>query len=240
MSGTLMVDRRARRVDRAALDAVAVPEPEGRWYPIGHREVLGLVTENLGHAGFRVQRQELALSNDDRQFFATLDVSAEIVDGVNLAVGVRNSIDKSLSAAICMGELVLVCSNLAFGGELQIARKHTRFATRDLDRRIAGLVSQVGQYQEVSAARIARLKRRVMAPGPARAMMLRAAEKGIIGWRMLPKVIREWEAPRYPQFEPRTAWSLLNAFTEAIKQRQARLPVAAARQTIRLQQMLAT
>jgi hypothetical protein len=234
-----MVDRRARRVERVEVDAVTVPPPEGRWYPIGHGQVLDLVTENLGAAGLSVERQELALSNDNRQFFATLDVSAEVVEGVKLEVGVRNSIDKSLSAAICMGEMVLVCSNLSFGGELQIARKHTTNALKDLRDQIPSLIAQVDDYKGVSAMRIACLKRRILDPDLARSVMLKAAEQQIIGWRMLPLVLKEWNEPRYKDFEPRTAWSMLNAFTEALKGRQGEWPVSAARQTMRLQQMLA-
>jgi hypothetical protein len=56
---------------------------------------------------------------------------------------------------------------------------------------------------------------------------------------MLPKALKEWNEPRHAEFEPRTAWSMLNAFTEALKERQGEWPVSAARQTMRLQQMLA-
>ena len=32
------------------------------------------------------------------------------------------------------------------------------------------------------------------------------------------QVLREWHTPRHEEFQPRTAWSLFNAFTEARKQ----------------------
>ena len=33
------------------------------------------------------------------------------------------------------------------------------------------------------------------------------------------KVLKEWNEPRHAQFELRTAWSMLNASTEALKKR---------------------
>jgi hypothetical protein len=45
-------------------------------------------------------------------------------DGVNLAVGLRSSIDKSIALQWCCGSRVFVCDNLAFSAETQITRKH--------------------------------------------------------------------------------------------------------------------
>jgi hypothetical protein len=49
----------------------------------------------------------------------------------------------------------------------------------------------------------------------------------------LQKVCAEWEEPRHDEFRPRSAWSLLNAFTEILKPRSI-APQALVAQTIRL------
>ena len=33
----------------------------------------------------------------------------------------------------------------------------------------------------------------------------------------VPKVLTDWRTPRHEAFEPRTAWSLFNCFTEIMK-----------------------
>ena len=33
----------------------------------------------------------------------------------------------------------------------------------------------------------------------------------------MPKVLADWRKPRHEAFEPRTAWSLFNCFTETMK-----------------------
>jgi hypothetical protein len=34
----------------------------------------------------------------------------------------------------------------------------------------------------------------------------------------MPKVLADWRKPRHEEFEPRTAWSLFNCFTETLKE----------------------
>jgi hypothetical protein len=58
------------------------------------------------------------------------------------AVGIRNSHDKTFPAGLVAGTKVFCCDNLAFSGEVQISRKHTRFAERDLTHLTARAVGQ--------------------------------------------------------------------------------------------------
>jgi hypothetical protein len=60
------------------------------------------------------------LARKDARFFATLDLENEVCDGVRLAVGIRNSFDKSFPIGFCCGERVMVCDNLSFGSEVII------------------------------------------------------------------------------------------------------------------------
>jgi hypothetical protein len=68
--------------------------------------------------------------------------------------------------------------------------------------------------------------------------MLRSYEQGIISLRTLPQVIDAWRKPAHPDFEPRTLWSLMNAFTGALKNRSMSNPQQFALQTIRLNALL--
>src|SRR5262249_47309324 len=54
------------------LRAVPTPQPEGRWFPIGHATVLDTVKSTLGEAGFEVTDQKLALDRGTARFFGTL------------------------------------------------------------------------------------------------------------------------------------------------------------------------
>jgi hypothetical protein len=47
--------------------------------------------------------------------------------------------------------------------------------------------------------------------------MIEAIRVGVLSASRLPKVIEAWEGPVHAEFSPRTAWSLLNAFSEVAK-----------------------
>jgi hypothetical protein len=237
-SSSLVLHRGAVQVTPDELESYQAPPPSGRWFPLSHSRVLSVVSRNLIDLGYRVERQELGLMRDGSRFFATLDLASPVADGVSLAVGIRNSVDKSFPLGFCAGSRVFVCDNLAFRSELLVRRKHTIHGERDFARRIAEAVAGLDTFRADETGRIDRLRALEVAEERADALILRGYEAGIVGPRELPRVLREWRNPPHEDFRPRTAWSLLNAFTAALKA-QARLqPHAFAVRTMRLGALL--
>jgi hypothetical protein len=108
-SSTLMLHCGARRVSRDELAAVPTPAPTATWFPVPHLSVLDTTIERLAEAGYRVRKTDLALNREGRQFFGTLDLDTPLVNGVTLAVGIRNSCDKSFPLGFAAGNRVFVC-----------------------------------------------------------------------------------------------------------------------------------
>lgn len=235
---TLITHCGARQVTWGELDLIPTPAATETWFPLSHSQVLGSVVETLDAAGFGVKSMTLGVTADDARFFGTLQLQSEIVPGVGLAVGVRNSTDKSLPIGFCCGQWVFVCDNLAFSSEVVITKKHTRFGESRFNEGIANTVAGLGQYRATEARRIECFKNTELSPDRANSLILQAYEKRIIGARLLPKVIEEWRQPKHAEFREKTAWSLLNAFTEVIKDRQKRQPSRAAHETITLQKLI--
>jgi hypothetical protein len=175
---------------------------------------------------------------DGSRFFGTLDLKSPISEGISLAVGIRNSVDKSFPLGFCAGSRVFVCDNLAFRSELLVRRKHTIHGERDFVRRIAEAVGSLPSFQEQEAIRIERMKGEELSVDQADALILRGYERAIIGHRELVKVLQQWRNPPFEEFRPRTAWTLLNAFTGAMKDRGGSQPQHFAAQTMRLHAML--
>ena len=122
MSSQLQTERGARLVDIDEFREIEAPQPQGRWYPISHGRVLDVTVQALANTGFEVEKTQLALSPDSAKFFGTLDLRSDVCEGVRLAVGVRNSIDKSFPIGFCCGERCLVCDNMAFASEIEVLR----------------------------------------------------------------------------------------------------------------------
>lgn len=104
----------------------------------------------------RIDRTILALSGDRARFFGTLTRRTPLSDGVNVAVGLRSSIDKSIALQWYCGSRVFVCDNLAFSAEAQITRKHTRFGIDRYQEAICKVVGELTDYREYEAYRMPR------------------------------------------------------------------------------------
>lgn len=235
---TLILHRGARLVERDELDTFEAPPPTDTWFPLAHKAVLDRSLMTLDAAGFQVNRQQLALSKDNQQFFGTLDLTSPIGDGVTLAVGIRNSTNMTLPIGFAAGNRCFVCDNLSYSADILVSRKHTRFGEFRFNEAIAVAVRSLHQYVDLEAKRIAWMREATVTEDQANSLILQAYETDIVGARLLPDVIQEWREPQHDEFKARTLWGLLNAFTEVLKERQRSQPARAAEETIRLQALL--
>jgi hypothetical protein len=233
-TSTLIRSKGAELVTIDQLAEVKPPPPEGRWFPLAHHAVVCRVKQTLTDAGFEVKKEQLALAKDRARFFGTLDLVSALTPGVTLAVGIRNSVDRSLPIGFCAGSRVLVCENLAFRSELLVKRKHTRNGERHFANDIAGAVHKLEAFRVDEGKRIAAMRIAEVNNDKADSLILNAFEKGIITTPALPKVIECWRNPVHDEFKERTYWSLFNAFTSALGERALANPHAYATLTMRL------
>lgn len=235
---SLMLHAGGRPCSLDELRSVRTPPPEGRWHPVSHVRVLDTVKETLHGAGYQVRQEQYALARSDARFFGVLDLSTPLAEGVALSVGVRNSVDKSFPLGFAAGSRVFVCDNLAFRSELLVRRKHTVNGMKAFGTAIGSAVGSLAGFQETEGLRIRRMAGMELTPGDASHVILSAFRRGIISSLQLPKVCQAWEEPSHPEFAPRTAWSLFNAFTEALRERAVTAPQTFVSQTIRLNGLL--
>lgn len=181
-----------------------------------------------------VKAERFGLSRGGKRFFGVLDLDSQIVEGVSLSIGLRNSVDKSLAAGIVMGTRVFVCDNLAFDAEIQVMRRHTRCILDDLPRRIEEAVGRIGGYAEVTEHRIRRMQGFPVDDRTCHDLIVQAAEKRCITWTDVPRVLKEWREPGHEEFAARNAWTLYNAFTEILKKSFQLNPETATARTLRL------
>jgi len=206
----------ARVVTREELNGVEAPPATATWFPVKHAAVIDAVSDTLAGAGFAVRAAKFALSRGDARMFSTIDLDSPLASGVSLAVGVRNSTDKSFPLGFCAGSKVFVCDNLAFRSDLLVRRKHTRFGRDRFEEAIAQAVQSLDGFRKAESERIRRFQLTELSDQAAESAILRGYEQGLVTHRQLPGVIKEWREPSFAEFEPRTFWSLLNAFTTAL------------------------
>jgi hypothetical protein len=207
-----------KAVSREQLAAVPTPEPTETWMPIAHDLLLNRVGATLQRSGLTVIAEAHGLARDGARYFGLLQVAnGHNPDDYGLVVGVRNSHDQSFPAALALGSGVFVCDNLAFSGEVKLARKHTRFIERDLVGLVDRAVGLLGDYRKGQDIRIAAYKQHEVKDVEAHDAIINAIDARVICPSHLIDVLDHWRNPPHEEFRPRTAWSLFNSFTEVLK-----------------------
>ena len=196
------------------------PRVTETWFPLPHRYLVEEVESQLTDAGFHLLCSTHAISHDGNRYFGVLEVSLPgdfQENGHGWVVGLRNSHDKTFPAGIVAGTRVFICDNLAFSGLIQIRRKHTRFAVRDLRQLTARAVGQLGDRFHNLDQRVMAYKEERITNKRAHDIIIRAVDCAAITPAQIPEVLMQWRKHDHEAFEPRNAWSLFNAFTEAHK-----------------------
>lgn len=218
----------AEHVDENAVRNVATPEATKTHCPIPHHRFVDMVENTLGRGGFEVAHREHALSHEGQRYFGLFQINPAVggdgashTDDYATVIGLRNSHDKSFPAGGVCGSGVFVCDNLAFSGEVEIKRRHTRYIMNDLPGLVDGMVGKLLGLRRTQAQRIAAYKGKQISVVEAQSLVVDALRANVISTRGIPQVLKEWDEPSHEEFaaDGRTVWRLFNAFTEALKDR---------------------
>lgn len=215
---TMMLHCGGQEVAREQVYHVATPEPEGKHFPIAHHLLLEEVERALSGVGYRVETQQHALAKDGARYFAIMALQAENSD-YQTVFGLRNSHDKAYSASLVVGSRVFVCDNLAFSGDIRIARKHTTHILRDLPILTQHAMGMLTHHIRNEEERFNVYKQTELAKSQAHDLMIEMIRSRALPPTRVNDVITEWHTPRHEEFatDGNTAWRLFNAVTESLK-----------------------
>lgn len=233
--GNLVLHCGANAVHREELAKVVTPDKTDDWCPVPHETLVTAVQNTLVQSGASIVTEAHGLTRGGLRYFGLLQVHRpDDSDDFGLVIGVRNSHDKSFGASLALGANVFVCDNLSFRGEVKLSRKHTKNIERDLPALVLKAIGLLDGLRTTQEQRFVRYKLTEMADKDAHDLMIRALDNHILPCKRMPELIQEWRHPRHPEFTERTAWRLMNAFTETLKGNLTELP----KRTIALQGML--
>jgi len=215
----LLLHRGGENVSREDVFAVRTPSGTDTWYPLSHRSLVLEVQSELKACGFQLTGESHALSHDGARYFGVFSINqpTRSPGEVGWVVGLRNSHDKTYPAGLVAGTRVFVCDNLAFSGEVRLSRKHTKHAFRDLRQLMARAVGQLGEKFRKLDQRVDAYRLQPLSDRGAHDFIVRSINCRVITPTQVPDVLKEWREPSYDAFQPRTLWSLFNAYTEVFK-----------------------
>lgn len=206
------------KLTREQLALVETPPGTATHRPIPHAEVVEALIETLGFRHIGVVKDEYAVSKDGMKMFGALDLDTGM-HGYRFSIGIRNAHDKSMRLAMTVGYRVFVCENMAFSGDFQpVLAKHSKNFSLTSALAIGVDLMQRnfdGMRMQVEAWRGSQLSEMT-----AKLIIYRAfVEADLEVPRHLARPVHDlYFNPKHDEFQPRTLWSLSNAFTSAFKE----------------------
>jgi hypothetical protein len=213
-------------VKRRDVESVFTPRPTATWTPIPHMTLIHRVEQTLTTNNLAIASYAHSLTHDGMRYFGLMEIQNpnSTSDEYCWVLGLRNSHDKKFPAGIVAGATVFICDNLSFSGEVKLARKHTRFITRDLPQLVQSAVGKLMDRWHHQDTRIATYKLTGLDDPVAHDLVIRACDVGVCPNKLIPRVLHEWREPHHEAFQPRNVWSLFNSFTAALKGNLIELP----------------
>ena len=206
------------KLDRQQLALVPTPPGTATHRPVPHIEVVNALIQTLGFRHIAVQREEYAVDRTGMKFYGVLDL-ATTFEGCRFSLAIRNSHDKSLRLSMVVGYRVFCCENGAFSGDYEpVAAKHSK--NFNLIDSVELGVAQMQRNFEPMVQSVELWRRSQITDVTAKLLIYEVFVEGAAAFpKHLAKLVHDaYFSPQYPEFEPRTMFSLSNAFTSAFKQ----------------------
>lgn len=200
------------------LKRINLPAATPTYAPVSHNQLIDTVrSTGLKIFGQPENSLSLVTNQSGSQLFGTMSF-ANVDGGPQIAVGFRNSYDKSMAVGLCSGLMVLVCSNMAFRGDITVFRKHTPNVVDDLESMTyETLVNAKANYSLLSDEIEIFKKENVDDQFGGALLGQMFVNNDILNTVQLNIAKEEWLKPKIEDFKPRNAWSLYNACTQALK-----------------------
>ena len=223
MEGLMSHVKGSRFATLQEVEAVPIPGETETYTPIGHAElahnIRHIADDMLVPHGYQFNKDQYVLGTKGQRVFGIMQYgnTADNDGGLGLAIGWRNSYDKSMAAGVCLGVQVFVCDNLAFHGDVTVLRRHTKNLHDDLGTQLLGaLYKSQGNYLSLKGM-ADRFKTVTVSDREGFKMLGCMRGEGILSPTLESRAFEQWQTPEFEDFQPRTAWSLYNAATFALK-----------------------
>jgi hypothetical protein len=215
---TLSAHTDTNLVTRAQLSALPAVVCTDSFKPVAHIELVETLEKALARRDIRIEREQFSIRADGSRLFGTLDLSLNGIPNSCASLGIRTANDKSMSIQMIAGMRIFVCDNMCFNGDMVcVKRKHT--SGLNLFQELEEAVNRYESHYLSLKTEVETLKLRTLTDTDAKAMIYDIVyNRKALPMRLGGLVGDEYFTPRHEEFQPRTAWSLHNAFTEVMKQ----------------------
>lgn len=210
---------------REALLKIPVPNRTNTkfWKGINHGTLAATVVDRVQAAGLEISKEWWYVNPKRTILWGAVDIipgkgsapKMKIGQAANFSLGVRHGNQGEYAVSFAVGARVGVCSNGMFSGDFVFKKKHSE--KLDLPDLVDNAVIHYLKECESLERLINGWREQEIDNRDAAYMILQSHREGYVNFRYLEDVEKNWMSPPHEEFQPRTAWSLYNAFTETAK-----------------------
>lgn len=198
--------------------AVPVPEHTRSWRPVPYGDAVGFLHQTIDrHLPYDLESAEFGLSKDGKQMFGVMTLDTGDSDQ-GMAIGIRQSYNRSLALGIVVGAQVFVCDNLMFNGDaFKVVRKNTTNVWGDFRNLVNSQVLASQAHYETMQWETHDMKRVPVSEERGHELLGRALGARVLTPTQATVAFGDWREARHEEFAPRNLWSLYNCMTEGLK-----------------------
>ena len=223
MNTQLLTQCGSRRCTLEQLLTIPEPEKTKSYTPLNHYDfavnILTIASDLL--KGYRFDGDSYALSSDGQKMFGVITyrkINPGPKEELKVAIGIRNSYDRSMAAGLVLGSTVIVCDNLVFSGDIKVMRKHQgEDMHEDLhDQIVTAIYKSQHNFHQISED-VEAMKNRTMNQKEKYEFIGLLTGEGILSATQSSAAYKELWKPSHEEFKVDTLWAGYNCATEALK-----------------------
>ena len=256
MNGLVLDTPKSGIVTMEQAFSIGLPEETKTYIPVSNEDLWKLLQQKAFDRGLQLGTPTLGVDHNGQRLFGSVEITNQdhLDNEVRLMLGFRNSYNKSMSVGICFGSKVFVCSNMCFTGYTsenedavgQVHHRHSVNVWDGLEERLDNAMDKFEVFKSYQDSFYNKLKDIRLRDVQAHDFIIRSAKAGVINARDCMPLAEEWafqaQGPQneaeqenwHPEFAPRNAWSLFNAYTEKAKKHQQKNPLEANLRSIKM------
>lgn len=208
------------RVSLSQVAAVPVPEHTDTWRPVPYMDAVSYLKETIECLPYTLESEEYGLASDGQQMFGLITLDAGD-SSQGLAIGIRQSYNKSIALGIAVGSQVFVCDNLCFSGSaFKLIRKNTVHVWADFRELVCEQVQASQMHFEAVMQETVLMREIPVTQERGYELLGRVVGEQVLTPTQATVAFGDWREPRHVEFADRNLWSLYNCVTEGLKKGQ--------------------
>lgn len=129
MNNLILKARGVKNITRSEAIDISMPQKTDSYTPISNEQIINTSLEAFAKEGLKVKSELYKTDASRSKFVGGFTISSGNSE-IDMFMGWKNSIDKSMSAAYGLGAQVFICSNSSVRAEQSLIRKHTGSADK--------------------------------------------------------------------------------------------------------------